>query len=197
MTGTTRGKPAGRLAWRFRRSPLRRRSYLVEAWLLVVTWTLAILVSVVSGVMTAHAVERNVNGLRTGRQPVQAVLTEDGARSATAAEGVGGDRTWATVRWSGPDGTVRTGVTEVGPGGRAGSTTTVWLDDEGRLMPAPPSADQAELEGAVLGALAAAGAGAAVVLVGRGGCARLDRRRLDQWETEWARVGPRWGRKTG
>ncbi|MDW4908629.1 hypothetical protein RB628_25645 [Streptomyces sp. ADMS] len=197
MTGTTRGKPVGRLGWRLRRSPLRRRSYLVEAWLLVVTWALAILAAVVSGVMTAHAVERNMNGLRAQRQPVPAVLTEDVARSPTAAEGAGGDRAWATVTWSGPDGTARRGVTRVEPGSGAGSTTTVWLDDEGRLMPAPPSADQAELEGVVMGSVAAAGAGAAVVLVGWGGCARLDRRRLAQWDTEWADVGPQWGRRTG
>jgi hypothetical protein len=26
---------------------------------------------------------------------------------------------------------------------------------------------------------------------------RLERRRMDQWDTEWERVGPQWGWKTG
>jgi len=73
----------------------------------------------------------------------------------------------------------------------------VWLDAEGRLVPAPATADQVRVQGAVLGGVAAVGTGSAVLLVGWGVCGRLERRRLDQWDAEWARVGPQWGHKTG
>ncbi|MFJ2238038.1 hypothetical protein [Streptomyces sp. NPDC087859] len=189
MTGTRR------LWWRLRPSPLRRRSYLVEAWLLLVTWTLAVTAAVVAGVVTAPAAERDINGLRAQRHSVPAVLTENAEQSV--AEGGDGDRAWATVRWTGRDGRAHTGVARVDPGSRAGSPAEVWLDTDDRLVPEPSSAEQAEFHGAVLGTVAAVLAGAAVVLVGWGGRAWLERRRLAQWDKEWAGFGKQRGRKTG
>ncbi|MDN3027825.1 hypothetical protein [Streptomyces sp. S.PB5] len=186
-----------RLGWRFRRSPLRRPSYLVEAWLLIATWTLAVVAAVVTGTLTARAIEQNINGLRAERHAVSAVLTEDAELSPSAAEGSDGGRAWATVRWTGQDGRVRTGVARVEPGTKAGSPTRIWLDTEGRLVPAPATPDQAELHGTALGTVAAVGAGSAVLLAGWSGCARLDRRRLAQWDKEWADFDPRWGHRTG
>ncbi|QOV33709.1 hypothetical protein IM697_26325 [Streptomyces ferrugineus] len=187
----------GRLCRRLRRNPLRRRSHLTEAWLILLTSTSALLVAVVTGVLTAHAVERDMNGLRVQRHPVTAVLTEDAEPSTSATEGADSARAWAVVRWTAADGTVGTGLARVEPGGVAGERTRVWLNDKGRLAPAPPSHDQAELQGAVLGTAAAVGAGALPVLAGWAAIARLERQRLRQWETEWAEVGPRWRRKAG
>jgi hypothetical protein len=191
MTAIRRGKPVGARWWRLRRNPLRRRSYLVEAWLLLAAWTLAVLAAVGAGVLTACAVEQELDGLRAERHAVPAALTENAERTMSSLDGGGGDRAWATVRWTAADGTTRTGVT------RAGSTTRVWLDEEGRLMPEPATPDQAELQGAVLGAVAAVSAGAVVCLAGWAASSRVDRRRLAQWDTEWALVGPEWGRKAG
>ncbi len=191
MTGTRR------LWWRFRRSPLRCRSYLVEAWLLLVAWGLAVAAAVVSGLLTAHAVERHMNGLRAERHAVVAVLTEDAERTVSSTDGSGDDRAWAKARWTGPDGTPRTGLTRVEPGSEAGDTTRVWLNAEGYLVPEPAGPDQAELQGAVLGTVAGVSSGAIVVLGRRAACACLDRRRLKRWDTEWAEVGPQWGRRTG
>lgn len=182
--------------WRLRRNPLRRRSYLVEVWLLPATGMLAMGAGVMAGVLTAHAVERDLDGLRAERHAVSAVVTEDANRS-TGGEGTGGDLAWAAVRWTAADGTPRTGVARVASGSRAGSATRVWLDEKGRLVSEPATADEAELQGAVLGATAAVGAGAAVVLAGCLTCARLERRRCEQWDTEWALTGPQWGRRAG
>ncbi|WP_175647747.1 Rv1733c family protein [Streptomyces cyaneochromogenes] len=188
---------AGRLCWRLRRNPLRRRSYLVEAWLLLLTWALAIVAAVVTGVATAYAVERNMDSWRAERRAVTAVLTEDADLRTSANEGSDDARAWATVRWTGPDGTSRTGVTRVEPGSQSGDATRVWLNAKGQLVPEPATVDQAELQGAVLGTVAAVSVGAMVTLIGWGACAWLDRRRLRQWDTEWAEVGPRWRRKAG
>jgi len=197
MTPDRSGKPARVRWWRLRHNPLRRRSYLVEAWLLLAAWTLAAVAAVGTGVWTAHAVERSIEGLRAQRHSVRAVLTKDAERTVGTADGTDNDRAWATVRWTAADGTKHTGITRVDTGSKAGSTTRVWLDAEGRLVPAPATADQARVQGAVLGGVAAVGTGSAVLLVGWGVCGRLERRRLDQWDAEWARVGPQWGHKTG
>ncbi|WP_329272221.1 hypothetical protein [Streptomyces pseudovenezuelae] len=182
--------------WRLRRNPLRRPSYLVEAWLRLATGILAMTVAIVTGVLTARAVEGTLDGLRGERHAVSAVVTTD-ARTTVGVEGTDADRAWAHVRWTAPDGTNRTGVARVDSASRAGSTTRVWLDAKGRLVPEPATAGEAQLQGAVLGTAAAVGAGTAVVLLGCLACARLDRRRQEQWDVEWALIAPQWGRKTG
>ncbi|MFI6409420.1 hypothetical protein [Streptomyces sp. NPDC050548] len=195
MTPGRRGKTARMRWWRLRRNPLRRRSYLVEAWLLLAASVLAVLAAVGTGAWTALAVERHIDALRAGRHSVSAVLIEDAVRTVGTAEG--SDSYRATVRWTAADGTRRTGLAHVDPGSEVGTTTHVWLDGRGRLVPTPATATQARIEGAVLGVWAAAGAAGAVLLVGRVLSGRLERRRLDQWDADWARVGPKWGHKTG
>ncbi|MET7690352.1 hypothetical protein ABZT06_20615 [Streptomyces sp. NPDC005483] len=182
--------------WRLRRNPLRRRSYLVEAWLRLATGILAVTAAIVAGVLTAHAVEGDLDGLRAERHAVPAVVTEDAKRNISV-EGTDSDRAWAHVRWKAADGTPRTGVARVDTASRIGSTTLVWLDAKGRLVPEPATVDEAELQGAVLGAAAAVSAGASVILLGCLACAGLDRRRQEQWDMEWTLIGPQWGRKTG
>ena len=186
---------AGVRWWRLRRNPLRRRSYLVEAWLLLAVWILAVVAAAGAGVWTVLAVERHIDALRADRHSVTAVLVEDAQRIVGTADG--SDNYRATVRWTAADGTRRTGLAHVDSSSKAGSTTQVWLDAKGRLVPTPATATQGRIEGAVLGVWAAAGAGGVVLLVGRGVCGQLERRRVDQWDAEWARIGPQWGHKTG
>ncbi|WP_416959495.1 hypothetical protein [Streptomyces sp. Agncl-13] len=195
MTPSRRGKPAQVRCWRLRPNLLRRRSHVVEAWLLLAAWILAVLAAVGTGAWTALAVERHVDALRAERHPVPAVLVEDAVRTVGTSDG--SDSYRATVRWTAADGTKRTGLAHVDSDSMAGSTTQVWLDAGGRLVPTPVSSAQARLEGVVLAVWTAVGAGGAVLLVGRGMSWRLEQRRLDQWDAEWARVGPRWGHRTG
>ncbi|MFJ5309751.1 hypothetical protein [Streptomyces sp. NPDC088350] len=74
MAPSRHGRPAGVRGWRLRRNPLRRRSYLVEAWLLLAAWILAVVAAVGTGAWTALAVERHIDALRAERHPVSAVL---------------------------------------------------------------------------------------------------------------------------
>ncbi|MDF3142993.1 MULTISPECIES: hypothetical protein [unclassified Streptomyces] len=53
------------------------------------------------------------------------------------------------MRWTGPDGTSRTGVTCVEPGSETGDRTRVWLNTEAQLVPESATVDQAGLQGAV------------------------------------------------
>jgi hypothetical protein len=178
--------------WRWRHNPLRRRSDVAEAWLIVGVWCLVVVGGALAGTAVAHAVERNLDGRRAERHTVSAVLTED-AGPVTAS---GGERVRARVHWTAADGSTRTGVAFVQHGSRAGSATRVWLDREGELVPEPVTADEAELEGAVLGTATALCVAAVAWSCGRLAHGRLDRRRMAGWDREWALVGPRWGGHT-
>jgi hypothetical protein len=101
----------------------------------------------------------------------------------------------ADVRWTAPDGSIRTGTALVRGGTKAGARTTVWQDERGVQHEAPATAAEAAGQGVLFGALAAGGA-AAVILGGRWVVGvRLDRRRDREWEREWAAMGPRPGHR--
>lgn len=63
--------------WRWRRNPLRRRSDVVEAWVIVVGWVFALVCGLLVGLVAADAVERDTEGQREERRQVSAVLVED------------------------------------------------------------------------------------------------------------------------
>jgi hypothetical protein len=49
----------------------------------------------------------------------------------------------------------------------------------------------------LIGGLTGVGAAAVPLAGGRAVRSRLERRRIDRWDDEWARFGPLWGRTTG
>ncbi|MGW7426015.1 Rv1733c family protein [Streptomyces sp. NPDC054813] len=83
------------------------------------------------------------------------------------------------------------------PGAKAGTPVAVWTDRQGRLRSRPLTPDETAFQAAwtcTLVALATAGAvlgGAQLVRV------RLERRRLERWDEEWARVDSPRGWNTG
>ncbi|KAF3463691.1 hypothetical protein [Streptomyces sp. Tu 3180] len=182
--------------WRWRRNPLRRRSDLVEAWVLLAALVLALTGAVLAGLAAAGAVDGALAERRDRTRAVPAVLTEDSARTPPAAVSENGDGgVWAPVRWTAPDGTGRTGRTEVEPGNEAGTAVTVWTDPAGRLVSPPPTGAEARFQivmaGVTIG-VAAAGLGLLGGRLVRGG---LQRRRLGEWEAEWRLVEPSWRKR--
>ncbi|MGW2730778.1 Rv1733c family protein [Streptomyces sp. NPDC001494] len=189
-----RGRTRGPL-WRWRRNPLRRRTDVLEAWFLLAVWVLVVVGGTLVGLVTARAAGQSFDRQRTERTQVRAVLLTDAPRTAVA--GTGGDLTSARVRWTAPDGTRHSDSTLVPGGLRAGSTAEIWLDAWGRPSSAPLTSGEASAESALLGvsaALALTGAAFGVRCAGRWW---LDRRRIEEWDREWALLGPRWGHKTG
>lgn len=182
--------------WRWRRNALRRRSDLVEAWLLLATLVLALLGGAFAGLAAAGGVDGALDDRRERSRPVAAVLVEN-ARDALPApvteEGDGG--VWAKVRWTAPDGTARTGRAEVEPGSRAGAEVAVWNDSEGRLVSAPPEGAEAGFQIVMAGITVAIGTGGLVLLGGWLVRSRLRWRRLAEWEAEWRQVEPSWRKR--
>ncbi|MGW3413131.1 Rv1733c family protein [Streptomyces sp. NPDC000888] len=182
--------------WRWRRDPLRRRSDVIEAWVVLAGWALALMIGLLAGLNAADAVERAADRQRAESRAVSAALTED-AKDKVPARVVSDHRVWATVRWTAPDGSTRTDEARVPPQTRAGSPVTVWIDKNGNLTSEPPTDGEARLNATLGGVVTAAGASGAVWGAAWVSRLYLNRCRMRQWAAEWEHVGTRWGRKTG
>ncbi|MEV6167159.1 hypothetical protein AB0L99_02890 [Streptomyces sp. NPDC051954] len=184
--------------WRWRRNPLKRQADMVEAWVLLGAWVITLLVGVCAGLAVNRSVEHGLARERVEWRPAAARLTEQAAGQALANSGaVSGERVWGKVRWTAPDGSVHTGQARVRTGSAVGTTVKVWTDRKGRLVTRPATASQARSQAAMTGALMGVGAAAVPFVCGRFLHGRLERRRMEMWDAEWALLGPLWGRTTG
>ncbi|MEV6292153.1 hypothetical protein AB0M41_17375 [Streptomyces sp. NPDC051896] len=181
--------------WRWRRNPLKRRADVMEAWVVLGAWLLTVLAGVSAGLVAAGSVEHGLAKERADWRPVVAhVVTRAPGSSPVHRQASSAERVWTKVGWTVADGSAHTGQVRVEPGSKAGTPVTVWTDPQGRLVSRPASAAEAAFRGTLIGCLV--GVSAAAVPFG-GGLAlrsRLERRRMRAWDTEWARLGPQWGR---
>lgn len=182
--------------WRLRRNPLRRRADVVEAWVVLISWLLAVLGAVVAGAVTAVAAAGDLDRQRAERREVQAVVTKDAVDTRPTRK-VENQQAWAAVRWRAPDGTTHTDRARVPPDTRAGARITVWTDGHSNLTDEPLSSADAAFREMLVGGLVAIGTGGAVWGCGRVICVCLTRQRLRQWDEEWEQIDTRWGGKTG
>ncbi|MFT2020015.1 hypothetical protein ACMA1D_29890 [Streptomyces sp. 796.1] len=181
-----------RWLWRWRRNPLRRRTDVIEAWVLLLAAVLMVLGGAAIGVTTALIVQRPLLDQSEHRHPTQATLVKDVPKRPTELGEPGSNRVRATVRWSDADGRQHTARTPVEEGHEAGDRVTIWTDERGEVTAVPLTPEQAATRAAVVGAMAATGF-CCTVLVGRRHLQRrLDQQRAEQWERAWAEVGPRW-----
>ncbi|MGW3954118.1 Rv1733c family protein [Streptomyces sp. NPDC004752] len=183
-------------AWRWRRNPLRRRSDVVEAWIVLAAWVIALVGSALAGLLAASTVDRNLAEQRAARHTVSAVVTEN-VPAGPSAQTLDGGHVWATVRWKSPDGSTHLARTRVPPGAPQGTLVTVWTDAQGKLTSKPLAGGDATFQSVWTGILVSVATAGAVA-----GCAqftrsRLEHRRMDQWAEEWERVDTRRGGKTG
>jgi hypothetical protein len=183
--------------WRWRRNPLRRRADAVEAWVVLGAWLLTLLVGVLAGLASTRSVEDGLARERVEWRPVVARLTARAPGTASAHAGpASGDRVWAEVAWTVGD-TSHTGQVRVRPGSAQGAPVTVWTDRQGRLVTRPATVSQARLRASLIGGLVGVSAAAVPFVGGRVLRGRMERRRMDQWDADWSRFGPLWGRTTG
>ncbi|WRZ94505.1 hypothetical protein OHB54_38950 [Streptomyces sp. NBC_01007] len=180
--------------WRWRRNPLRRRSDVLEAWIMLAAWAFTVLLGAVTGLATVRAVEHGLAQQRAEWHAVPAHLIEDApeARGTDPA----GRVVWTKVRWAAPDGTPRSGRVRVYAGTTADTPVLVWTDPHGRLVTRPASVAVARLRACLMGTFAGVGVAGVPFIVGRLLRGRLERRRMERWDEEWERIGPLWGRMT-
>ncbi|MGM9442885.1 hypothetical protein [Streptomyces murinus] len=181
--------------WRWRRNPLKRRADVVEGWVVLGVGLLTVLAGVLAGLMVARSVTQGLARERADWRPTVAHVVAAVPDAHAGRRHISHDaRGWAEVRWTVADGSVHTGRVRVAAGDRVGTGVTVWTDSHGHLVGSPVPPGQAAFRADLVGTLA--GLGTALVPFAAGFLlrARLERRRMTAWDTEWARLGPQWGR---
>jgi hypothetical protein len=125
------------------------------------------------------------------------VLTQVQARTlqdamSTGAEVPGQLSSRVPVAWTDAAGLPHQGRATVVVGTKKDAAVTIWLDRSGAISAPPrPAGDSAALGGA-------AGVGTAIVSwllilgLARLAVVPLNRRRMRDWEREWAQTAPRW-----
>jgi len=177
-------------------NPLRRRSDVIEAWLLPATIAaFLILGTLVAGLVSLRVSADNAEARRAEQtwRPAPAVLLRPAPGPMMSDDGANAWLVWTPARWV-ADGRTRTGVVPAPSGTRAGATVRVWLDRAGSVQPPPLTPDGAGDR--VAAAISFSLAALAVFLAALALLARLvlDRRRLAGWEADWLAVGPQWSR---
>ncbi|WP_217552524.1 hypothetical protein [Streptomyces sp. GbtcB6] len=203
MTRTRRVRVTRRALWRWRRNPLRRHSDVVEAWIVLAVWTVALLGGLFAGGAAGAAVHRSFADRRAATHPVSARLTENAVGGTPAGGGspvlAGYDvgKSWVTVRWTAADGSTRTGLAKALPTAKAGSRLQVWVNHGEQLVGPPPSGAEVACESLATAVLVAPLV--ATVVWGGGWVVRrqLIRRRLAEWDAEWRQIGPQWRNFSG
>ncbi len=181
---------------RLRRSPLRRRSDVVEARTLWAVIVLLLVVAPLVGGLTAWWADGSARATaqqqRADRRHIRAEVIGRTSEALPMAHGGRQPSARATVRWTDSDGGPRTATARVPAGTRNGDMVDVWLDSRGRRAAPPPDSMAIRLHTVTVGVCATAGA-VAVILLGHGFVRHTAmRRRLTEWEQEWAATEPEW-----
>jgi hypothetical protein len=181
------------------RNPLRRRSDRIEAWisagLLAVLLIIAPLAATSAGRWVHRGGLQEQQAQRSWHQ-ISAVLLQTAPALPIYQFRVSWQTTVAVpARWPGAGGQTHSGKVAAPVGSQAGQTVPVWVDSSGRATGSPLLGSQ--LTRRVIAAEVLAPLVLAVILLGVAFLARwlLNRRRLADWEADWAAIGPRWTRR--
>ncbi|MFF0745444.1 hypothetical protein ACFYVL_34100 [Streptomyces sp. NPDC004111] len=184
-----------RTGWRWRRNPLRRPCDTVEAWarlvLLTVVFLWVPLAGALCGAATYDAAATEAARQRAALHVVRATVVRSDP-APTAAYGSGQTRHPVTVRWRGPDGAQRVAVVRTRTDTPVGSRTDVWLDAAERAVTGPPSGVELGTAAVAVGSVTAIGGWLTAAGLWCAVRASAHRRRLAEWERDWARTEPRW-----
>ncbi|WP_108987984.1 Rv1733c family protein [Streptomyces coelicoflavus] len=182
--------------WRWRRNPLRRRSDVVEAWTTVFVALLLFLGAPLLGAATAWwgygQARAIVAEQRAERHQVRATVADSTPESLSTNQ-LGGQHSYrATVHWKAPDGTEKSTTARVPADARHGETVVVWLDSHGESVPPPSDGAEIWQHSATIGSFTAIGTALTVLLAHRAVRAVSLRRRMAEWDRDWALTEPQW-----
>lgn len=169
------------------RSTLRRPSDRLESTAALLLLA-AFLAAVGGAALLGLSFCRSEDAAAARLHPGVAVLTQSAGADGSLV---------ASARWRAPDGrqlsgTLSTFTTPGIAGQPAGARVQVWLTGAGQPADPPPGTVAVAIMASVIG-IAALGGTVGVLSLCYLLCRRvLDRRRLEGWECEWARTGPRW-----
>ncbi|MEU6403419.1 hypothetical protein [Streptomyces sp. NPDC046985] len=188
--------------WRWRASPLRRTTDLVEAWAALAALLLILsavpLLGAVVGSAAQGALQQSVRHQRQTRHQVTATVVRKPHQVAPAADPQApgrAARVQVIADWTAPDGSRRRGlVTTLLKTPRPGDRFVVWTDRRGRLVTRPLDATAATTHAVLAGLAASLLAAGLIEGIRRLILWRLVRLRYARWDRAWERAGPDWGR---
>lgn len=182
---------------RLDRNPVRRTSDKVETFLITGSIVAAAAVApfvIPAAAGASHAAAVRSQGIqRTTRHEIKAQLLQ---RAADGGDGYSSaTQVLARAEWRAPDGAIRFGVVTAPGGAPKGTLVAIWIDARGNLTGPPLDAGQVAGQSDLAGA-AAAGGLALLLLTETVAIRRiLDRRRMKDWDAEWAVTEPHWTRR--
>ena len=185
--------------WRWRHNRLRRRSDVVAAWTALAVAVLLLVGAPLAGAVAAWRTYDEARAIAAAqsadRHRVRAEVVGKIPETLPTVQG-GAQRTLrVAVRWTEPGEGPRTATARVPVGTRQGDTVDVWFDARGRAVAPPPDDTAVWQHTLTVGACATGGAVAVVLLVHSVVRRAALRRRLTEWERDWARTGPEWTRR--
>ncbi|MFI6829433.1 MULTISPECIES: hypothetical protein [unclassified Kribbella] len=175
------------------RNPLRRgldriQSLVVLTAVLVAVVMIPVAVAVSSSV--TRSIERSEAERRSTMTQVQARALEDTPPMIPEAGAQATAR--VPVSWTDPAGWPRQARANVPLGTAKDSEVTIWLDPAGEITTPPRRPGDGAAVGGGVGLSTAMLSWLLIAGLARLSVVPLDRRRLRDWDREWARVGPRW-----
>ncbi|MFF3251731.1 hypothetical protein ACFYWP_12150 [Actinacidiphila glaucinigra] len=189
--------------WRWRKNSLRRRSDVFEACAGVAAGCAIVLgapaAGLTAGLAVDHSLQHTVSVQHADRTQVAAVVLKAGPREAADPDPESGrvreERRDALVRWTAPDGHVHTAQVRVGAAHDKGDHVAMWTDKSGAVPAPAPLDSRSATTHAMLAGIGTFLAAGVLGLMGRQVLMwQLMRRRLAEWEREWAAAGQSWGR---
>jgi hypothetical protein len=181
----------------FDHNQLRRRSDVVEAWILPVAIAVFLALCPLLAVAASDWVhDEYVAAQRAERSwhRVTAVLLQAAPGPLMSDNGGNSWLVLTSARWT-ENGRTHVGEVPASAGSSAGSTTPVWLDPAGNVEPPPLTPGQVGDRVALASVIVISTFAAFLTVLGLIGRAVLDRRRFASWGTAWLSVGPQWSRR--
>jgi hypothetical protein len=194
MATTTWTRVGRRLG--FDHNQLRRRSDVIEAWILPAAIALFLAVSPLLAVAASAWVHDEYLAAQQAERSwhrVTAVLLQAVPGPLMSDNGANTWVTWTPARWTENESS-KVGQVPADAGSSAGSTVSVWLDRAGNVEAPPLTAGQVRDRVALAAAIVITAFAAFLGVLALIGRRVLDRRRLASWGTAWLSVGPQWSR---
>ncbi|TCC49060.1 hypothetical protein E0H75_21190 [Kribbella capetownensis] len=177
----------------FGRSPLRRRLDRIQSLVVLTAVLVAVLmipVAVTVSSRVTDSIERSDAVRRATLTQVQARALEETPPAIPEAGAEATSR--VRVSWTDPAGWLHEGRANVPLGTAKDAEVTIWLDQSGAIATPPRRPGDGAAVGGAVGLSTAMVSWLLIAGLARLSVVPLDRRRLRDWDREWASVGPRW-----
>jgi len=178
------------------RNPLRRTVDRVETFVRL-TALILLLAGVPAGAIVAGRIGDQVflhqaHAQQSSDHQITAVLSQNAPATGTVDPYSSVQTTWATARWTAPNGTAHSGQVLVPAGAPQGTPVRIWITAAGAIT--DPPAGHGDVMAEVAVTVMVAGITLILLLFGAEALAirSLDHWRFSAWDAEWRATGPQW-----